>query len=1308
MATTRDGDAGVVTRDSDLGAYSHFERSSKVKGFGILLGIAVVSAAAVLTLGAREVQAQQGGRPAAPSRSSVDALLADARAAMKAGNLQAAEKLLLEAESTGVRYPALNFGDSPVKVRRDLDAALKKAGQAPASKPTFGDVAQQLGGANNPFRGAATETAPSREAAEQSLVAARRALSVGDLAQAQQHLGLAQQAGVAWDDAADAPARVAESIEQLAQLNEMKQAPGSEGAWRANYARFLLRQAEALAASRDLDAATRTVNEAAQLDPRVNAGGITPETVLARIQQVRAGGAAAPATAPPQGIADAKAQTKQLLVASRQAWEAGNLAEAERLAAQAATLGVPETQFAPQEDRPSKLAMDLARARVESESMQLAGAELPVEQALSQAPATPSSVQPTQFEFGEGVQPLPYAGPEELASPLPTDNDSESPFALIEAGETALRSGDRAGALEAFRAAYDRRNELDLLSQQRLQGHLQMLSVGPSNGRSAAPAAEDGDLIGAAGAGQAVLSRQLSTEIGRRQSEAARIRERDPNKSLEILRESRQLIEDSQLDKAQKDQLLRRVDMSLSDTEKYIRDHKAELELDATNAAILDDIDRERVVKVQVQQKVAEMVDKYNKLNDEHRYAEAEIVAKQLYEIAPEELAAQQVWIQAKMLRRTKLLESIQAESEEGVANILIDAQGTASAALASANTPMSYGKDWPDRIAGRKGSDDLTHRRTDRELQIEQRLKTSILPKYTEAPLTQVIEDLSELAGVNIYLDPLGMSQEGVRSDTPITLNLPQEISLKSALQLILEPLHLTYTIKNEVLKITSEQISAGDVYTTVYDVADLVIPIPNFVPTNNMGLQGLINDAYAVQGYGASAGGLGGGPISVVAGTRPGQVAGPLANNSVMGQQWGGGGGGMPGSSGGFPSSPGGPPAGGAANADFDSLIDLIIGTVEYDSWMENGTGQGDIQPFPTNLSLVISQTQPVHEQIADLLEQLRRLQDLQVTIEVRFIRLTDSFFERIGVDFDFNIEDKSGLPTNPNIPGALLPGQSYEPAGRASATVGLNGTSTGITPDFTVDLDMPFRQGSFGLATPSFGQFAPEGVGSFGFAILSDIEAYFVINAAQGDRRANVLQAPKVTLFNGQQGLVVDSSFVPFVISVIPVVGEFAAAQQPVIVVLSEGTMMSVQAVVSNDRKYVRLTLVPFFSSIGDVREFTFEGSETTTTSSSNTTDADGTRDFENKDAAATTTRSGTTVQLPTFQVISVSTTVSVPDGGTVLLGGIKRLREGRNEFGVPLLSKLPYIDRLFRNVGIGRETDSLMMMVTPHIIIQEEEE
>ena len=41
-------------------------------------------------------------------------------------------------------------------------------------------------------------------------------------------------------------------------------------------------------------------------------------------------------------------------------------------------------------------------------------------------------------------------------------------------------------------------------------------------------------------------------------------------------------------------------------------------------------------------------------------------------------------------------------------------------------------------------------------------------------------------------------------------------------------------------------------------------------------------------------------------------------------------------------------------------------------------------------------------------------------------------------------------------------------------------------------------------------------------------------------------------------------------------------------------------------------------------------------------------------------------------------------------------------------MPILSKIPYINRLFKNVGLGRTTDSLMLMVTPRIIIQEEEE
>ena len=207
--------------------------------------------------------------------------------------------------------------------------------------------------------------------------------------------------------------------------------------------------------------------------------------------------------------------------------------------------------------------------------------------------------------------------------------------------------------------------------------------------------------------------------------------------------------------------------------------------------------------------------------------------------------------------------------------------------------------------------------------------------------------------------------------------------------------------------------------------------------------------------------------------------------------------------------------------------------------------------------------------------------------------------------------------------------------------------------LTP--TANLDLQFRQGSFNATVPNIPGvgFDPAAAGTFGFAILSDIEAFFLIQAAQGDTRSNVLQAPKVTLFNGQQAFVSDTSQRPFVTSVIPVVGDFAAAQQPVIVVLSEGTSLTVQAVVSSDRRFVRLTLVPFFSQIGNVEEFTFTGSKTTSkkSSDSNKTKGDDEASKSNEDVVS---QEGTTVQLPTFSFVTVTTTVSVPDGGTVLVG------------------------------------------------------
>lgn len=67
--------------------------------------------------------------------------------------------------------------------------------------------------------------------------------------------------------------------------------------------------------------------------------------------------------------------------------------------------------------------------------------------------------------------------------------------------------------------------------------------------------------------------------------------------------------------------------------------------------------------------------------------------------------------------------------------------------------------------------------------------------------------------------------------------------------------------------------------------------------------------------------------------------------------------------------------------------ALIELIRSTIEPNSWSEVG-GKGAIKFDEQTLSLVIHQSQQVHDQIKDLLGQLRRLQDKQVVLESQLI--------------------------------------------------------------------------------------------------------------------------------------------------------------------------------------------------------------------------------------------------------------------------------------------------------------------------------
>jgi general secretion pathway protein D len=870
-----------------------------------------------------------------------------------------------------------------------------------------------------------------------------------------------------------------------------------------------------------------------------------------------------------------------------------------------------------------------------------------------------------------------------------------------------------------------------------------------------------------------LLVARVSAEVAAKQLEARRTAQKSPADALAMLDDAAAKIADPAVPEKVRSQLQQRIERSRREIEESTGKRRAELEMERKSAQVVARVDRERTQKVEVDQRLALLVDEYNALIDAQRFPEAEAVAKKAGQLAPENPIVRQLLSQSRVIRRLDTQKSIESQKRQGFMDVAEDAERSSTPFVGPIEFPAT--RDWSDLTKNRtRLQAEGRSRASPAELQIQKRMSVKVKASHRDQPLSAVLDALAKQADVPIHLDMVGLEQEAVRSDTPVTISLDQPISLKSALKLLLQPLHLDYVIKDEVLKVTSPRLVKGEVYSVSYPVADLVIPIPNF-SSDGLGITGALRDGYSrlsprngvsVQ-YGPP-------PVGVNGVSRSG--GDPLLDAASLAQF-------QPGNnapvSGSTPNIPFGPAAGGGSQADFQSLISLIESTVAPQTWSNVG-GQGAIQPFATNLSIVVSQTQEVHEQIADLLEQLRRLQDLQVTIEVRFIRLNDTFFERIGVDFDFNIQtgvnqplNLTAVPTQTN--GSLAPsslGLQADPGGR-SQTIGLDnsgnpgvalasggglgGTTAGgaggggagglgggagglgggagglggaagggllgQTQQPRSNFSIPFRQNSFGSATvPALPGLPDPGTSAanFGFAILSDIEAFFLIQAAQGNTRSNVMQAPKVTLFNGQNAFISDTTQRPFVTSVVPVVGDFAAAQQPVITVLSEGTAVNVQAVVSSDRRFVRLTLVPFFSQIGKVEQFQFEGTRSTKSKSSDektglSGDANagvaakaGVETQAKADREEEVFSRGTTIQLPEFIFTTVTTTVSVPDGGTVLLGGIKRLREGRNEFGVPILSKIPYVNRLFKNVGLGRTTDSLMLMVTPRIIIQEEEE
>ena len=78
----------------------------------------------------------------------------------------------------------------------------------------------------------------------------------------------------------------------------------------------------------------------------------------------------------------------------------------------------------------------------------------------------------------------------------------------------------------------------------------------------------------------------------------------------------------------------------------------------------------------------------------------------------------------------------------------------------------------------------------------------------------------------------------------------------------------------------------------------------------------------------------------------------------------------------------------------------------------------------------------------------------------------------------------------------------------------------------------------------------------------------------------------------------------------------------------------------------------------------------------------------------------------IQIPELQVSRVRTTVAMPDGGTLLLGGLKFYEQENLRSGTPIISDIPVIGFLFTRNGNYVNRRNLLILITAEIVMLSE--
>jgi len=358
-------------------------------------------------------------------------------------------------------------------------------------------------------------------------------------------------------------------------------------------------------------------------------------------------------------------------------------------------------------------------------------------------------------------------------------------------------------------------------------------------------------------------------------------------------------------------------------------------------------------------------------------------------------------------------------------------------------------------------------------------------------------------------------------------------------------------------------------------------------------------------------------------------------------------------------------------------DELIETIQENIDPDSW-DGDTRSATIE----NGTLIIHHTREVHQQIADLLEGMREPANIMVEIKVRFLRVEDSFLQDIGVDFrglgDDSTQGVPGKGTNsvfddfgnssiygsPGSPGVLGTGQdtgfNFREAGD---NVNILGRSENLYDSRLGDSETLDNSGGFAAQ----------------YTWLDDSEVEMILRAVQKSKRSELVIEPKLMVSNTARANLVVANQVSYVADFDVEIASSAAIADPIVRVATDGIFLDVRPVVTADRRFVWVDVRPTVATLR-------RPIPTLQTSLG--------------------TGSPVTLMLPELELQKIRTRAFVPDGGSLLLGGMKMVEEQEMDSGIPYLKDVPVLSFFFSRKGSYETYQKLVILLTANIILPEE--